>query len=63
MKDNLQRAKLLLLEPSAKGPWAPSGKEVSFKFNPKEYAISKSAELASQVGGECHDPSGRIWVR
>jgi hypothetical protein len=44
VKDNLQRAKLLLLEPSAKGPWRPSGKEVPFKFNPKEYAISKSAE-------------------
>jgi hypothetical protein len=44
VNDNLQKAKLRLLEPSATGPKGPTGKEVAFKFNPKEYAISKSAE-------------------
>jgi hypothetical protein len=48
VNDNLQKAVLRLLEPSAKGPWSPSGKEVPFKFNPKEYAISKSAEWKSR---------------
>jgi len=48
VNDNLQKAVLRLLEPSAKAPWSPSGKEVPFKFNPKEYSISKSAEWKSR---------------
>jgi Contractile injection system tube protein/LysM domain len=48
VNDNLQKAVLRLLEPSAKGPKGPTGKEISFKFNPKEYAISKSAEWKSR---------------
>lgn len=48
MNDNLQRAVLKLLEPSATGPKGPTGKEVPFKFNPKEYTIAKSAEWKSK---------------
>jgi hypothetical protein len=48
MNNNLQRAVLKLLEPSATGPKGPTGKEVPFKFNPKEYSISKSAEWKSK---------------
>jgi LysM repeat protein len=48
VNDNLQRAVLKLLEPSATGPKGPTGKEVPFKFNPKEYTIAKSAEWKSK---------------
>jgi Contractile injection system tube protein/LysM domain len=48
VNNNLQRAVLKLLEPSATGPKGPTGKEVPFKFNPKEYAIAKSAEWKSK---------------
>jgi hypothetical protein len=48
VNNNLQRAVLKLLEPSATGPKGPTGKEVPFKFNPKEYTIAKSAEWKSK---------------
>jgi Contractile injection system tube protein/LysM domain len=48
VNENLQKAVLTLLEPSATGPKGPTGKEISFKFNPKEYSIAKSAEWKSR---------------
>jgi hypothetical protein len=41
---SLQKAYIKLLEPSAGGPKGPTGQQVTFRFNPKEYAVQKSAE-------------------
>jgi hypothetical protein len=41
---SLQKAYIKLLEPSASGPKGPTGQQVTFRFNPKEYAVQKTAE-------------------
>jgi nucleoid-associated protein YgaU len=39
----LPKAYISLLVPSSTGPKGPTGKTVTFRFNPKEYSIQKSA--------------------
>ncbi len=41
---SLQKAYLKLLEPSPEGPQGPTGEEVTFQFNPKEYQVKKGAK-------------------
>jgi nucleoid-associated protein YgaU len=41
--ESLPKAYISLLIPSSDGPKGPTGKTVTFRFNPKEYSIQKSA--------------------